>query len=88
MFGKKTDLNTIINNDIKYVGPLSYRHLRIIGWIMMVLLQLSLVFAFVSSKFNSYEMVEMASTFSTLSDNTAFFGQLAIPLFLLANFLG
>ena len=86
MFSKKTDLNTIINNDIKYVGPLSYRHLRIIGWIMMVLLQLSLVFAFVSSKFNSYEMVEMSSAFSTLSDNTAFFGQLAIPLFLLANF--
>jgi len=69
-------LNKITNdNDIRYIGRLSYRHLRIIGWFCMGLL-LSGVIMSGSTK---DMVVRVANVFQG-------FGQLSLPLFMLANF--
>lgn len=76
------DLNS--ENDIKYKAPLSYRHIRIIAWIMMVLVQVSLSLATMASVANY--MDRSITALQTASDVCGFLGQLAVPLFLLANF--
>ena len=66
--------------DIKYVGPLSYRYLRIIAWISIFLGQL----AFISM------LVAKIIGFNFLTDNgytiVSIFGALAAPLFIIASF--
>lgn len=79
-----TDIN--LNNDIKYNAPLSYRHFRIFGWLMIMLSELSMVFGISSKYFSSIIGNELTNTYQILSDAFGFFGQLAIPFFLLANF--
>ena len=81
---KITDIN--LNNDIKYNGPLSYRHFRILGWLMIVFAELSFVYGITSKYFSTMIGDELAHNYQILSDAFGFFGQLAIPFFLLANF--
>ena len=76
------DLNS--ENDIKYKAPLSYRHIRILAWIMMILVQVSFTLASMASVANFMNLPIEA--FQTSSDICGFLGQLAVPLFLLANF--
>lgn len=65
------------SNDISYRGPLSYRHLRIIAWVCMMFMALSVLFsAFAKSKPN---LETASSVFQVI-------GSLALPLFLVANF--
>ena len=68
-------------NDIRYRGPLSYRSIRIIGWVFMIFSQLAVLFAFV--------MKISPDTSSSLALPTEFFKYFRgfpVPLFLLANF--
>lgn len=66
-------------NDISYRGPLSYRHFRIIAWVLMVCMALSILFG-VFHKFKSECGYDVAA------DVLNTFGSLALPLFLIANF--
>jgi len=66
-------------NDIKYRGPLSYRHLRIIAWVCMMFMALSTVFSVFAKINHSDSLSVTSSVFQTI-------GQLALPLFLIANF--
>lgn len=77
--GKITKLN-----DIKFKGLLSYRHVRIIGWAMMVVTQISIVLASMAK--NWAGTAHNVDAIATASDITAVLGSLALPLFLLANF--
>lgn len=66
--------------DIKYRGPLSYRHMRIIAWIFMICMAMSVVFsAFVRFK-HSGGGIKVAG------DVLSIIGTLALPMFLVANF--
>ena len=79
-----TEIN--LNNDIKYNAPLSYRHFRIFGWLMIVFAELSMVLGITSKYFSNAIGAELTQTYQVLSDVFGFFGQLTIPFFLLANF--
>lgn len=84
---KKGNITTINkNNDISYVAPLSYRHLRICGWFMMALMQLSIVFAFFTVDIGSSDALNQSNGFYIASEAIGFVAQLAVPFFLLANF--
>lgn len=69
------------DNDIKFAGPLSYRHIRIIAWVFMILAQTAMVFRMEMSVNPATKSVmePWESVFS-------FFTTLPVPLFLLANF--
>ena len=83
---KRSLLDIDAGNDISYTPPLSYRHFRIFGWSMLICVQLSLVFASIAG-FNAHGAgVSPSDPLKIWSDALAFFGQLAIPFFLLANF--
>lgn len=71
-------------NDMKYRGPLSYRHMRIIGWVAMICAQIAIVCSFcVKSWANAGHDV---GAISVTQNVFSFIGYLAVPLFLLANF--
>lgn len=66
--------------DIKYRGPLSYRHMRILAWIFMMCMAMSVVFsAFIRFK-------HAGGGIKTASDVLSIIGTLALPMFLVANF--
>lgn len=83
---KRHLLDIDAGNDISYTPPLSYRHFRIFGWAMLICVQLSLVFASIVSISAHGEPISPSDPLKVWSDVLAFFGQLAIPFFLLANF--
>ena len=66
-------------NDIKYRGPLSYRHLRIIAWVCMMFMALSIVFTI-------FAKIKSSDSLSVTSSVFQLIGNLALPLFLIANF--
>lgn len=68
-------------NDIRYRGPLSYRHLRIIAWIALAFSQYCLVLSIGLSYFDK-SLAYPGWIYNTL----AAIGQLSIPFFLLATF--
>lgn len=70
-----------LENDIKYGGFLSYRHLRIIAWILLAIVQISTILS-LQAKLNksSQETVEIFTTI------LSFVSGLPLPLFFLANF--
>ena len=70
-----------LENDIKYSGVLSYRHLRIIGWICMIIGQIGVVLNLEGKLAPS---TQGAIEIWTLI--TSALASLAVPLFLLANF--
>ena len=67
------------DNDIKYRGPLTYRHLRIIAWVCMMFMAISIVFSIFGKIKMSDGLKTTANVFNSL-------GSLALPLFLIANF--
>ncbi len=83
--GNITSINK--GNDISYVAPLSYRHLRIFGWLMMILMQISIVLATFSS-LNALDeaTIDFSNNLHIASDIIGYIAQLAVPFFLLANF--
>ncbi len=84
---KKTLLSNIDSrSDIKYNPPLSYRHMRIFAWIMMILMMLSFVFSWIGNIYAKNDTLTAPANFTLAGDITGYFGQLAIPFFLLANF--
>ena len=68
-------------NDIKYRGPLSYRHLLIIGWICISFKVLDILITF-GIKLDPNQPQWML----TLGNVSEFLGTFALPLFLIANF--
>ena len=69
------------NNDLKFRGPLTYQHLRIIAWVCLAIAQIA-VFMNVAMKVNK----DLASTLATPQFILSLFSDLATPLFLIANF--
>ena len=68
-----------LENDIKYRGPFSYRHLRMFGWLFLVLAQIATILN-VAAKINpELDFGLITQVISTLSS-------LTVPLFLTANF--
>ena len=73
--------NALEGNDIRYRGPLSYRHLRIIVWVLMAVSICGSILGFVLGVFpGAPEFAFAAETIMELV------GRLSVPLFLLANF--
>ena len=70
-----------LENDIRYRGPLSYRHLRIIAWVCMIFAQVGMVVNFNIKLFPS-----TVDQLGWLKDLCSFFSSFPLPLFLLANF--
>lgn len=68
-------------NDINYRGPLSYRSLRIIAWVFMIIAQVTIIMEF--SMTVSKDLVPVLSTATTVLSYAQNF---PLPLFLLANF--
>lgn len=68
-------------NDIKFRGPFSYRHLRIFAWIFLAMAQIATMLS-VAGKIDGewYEGIRW------LASVLSFFGNLTLPLFLLAAF--
>ena len=68
-------------NDISYRGPLSYRHLQILGWLCISFKVLDILISF-GIKIDPNQP-QWVLTFGKVA---GFLGSLALPLFLLANF--
>ena len=69
------------SNDIRYRGPLSYRHLQVLGWLAVSFLVLHLLIGLGI-------MIDPNQPEWVLSLNTAagFVSEFTLPLFLFANF--
>ena len=74
--------NASQENDIKYRPPLSYRGLRIVGWIFIILSQVAVIIKAISSISDT----ESLSSLSTVHTILSFLSLIPIPLFLIANF--
>ena len=69
------------SNDIKFHGPLSYRHLRIIGWITLALSQAGLLM-----KFGAGFWPDLQKVLGIWPEFLTGFESFMMPLFLLATF--
>ena len=69
-------------DDILYRGPLSYRHLRIIGWITASILLFAIILGFGMD----LAPEKMPDWIFTLQKYTLLVGSIAVPLFLIANY--
>ena len=69
------------DNDIKYSGFLSYRHLRIIAWVCLILAQVSVILSIEENLW-----ADTKPFIDGFKNVVGFFANLPIPLFLLANF--
>ena len=67
-------------NDIKFHGPLSYRHFRIIGWASLIIAQIGV---FLSA---DEGLASGLGHYGFLPTFLSFFGNLVAPLFLIAAF--
>ena len=67
------------NNDIRYRGPLSYRHLRMFAWLFLILSQVAVILKLAA-------MVNPAYNFGKITETIAKLSSLVVPLFLIANF--
>ena len=81
MKNRKKIFDVTSENDIRYRGPLTYQHLRILGWLFIAASQVGVVLRLglkLDPNFipNSESVLNI---FSSLSD-------FAMPLFLIANF--
>lgn len=70
-----------LENDIKYGGILSYRHLRIIAWACMIIAQVGVVL-----KLEAKLAPETQGAIDIWALVISIIASLAVPLFLLANF--
>ena len=78
----------MIDKDIKYRGPLSYRGLRLIGWIAMAAMFVSMMLGLVLKLKGAMGGVDdtQVEGLSTASSILSYFSSLPLPLFLIANF--
>ena len=67
-------------NDIKYRGPLSYRHLRIIAWVFLAIAQIGVILSFGTTIYQNENM------YGIWPNILSFFSSFMSPLFLLASF--
>ena len=92
MFGKnkqpKEDKKTrvplkdrTLANDIKFRGFFSYRYVRILAWVLLVLVQIGVVV-----KFNIKVSPSSAAQLQWMVDASSYISDLPLALFLLANF--
>lgn len=70
-----------LENDIKYKAPLSYRYLRIIAWVCLIIAQIGLM-----AKLNIRLIPQSESQIGWIRTLGEFFSSAPLPLFLLANF--
>ena len=70
-----------LSNDIGYRGPLSYRYLMILGWLCLSFKIMNIFLSF-GEKMN----LEQPDWMEILGNVARFMGDLALPLFLMANF--
>lgn len=70
----------LAKEDIKYVGPLSYRELRIIAWLAFAASSFVLYFSFVNSSSTEF-LINPAIIVAA-----SIFGSLSVPLFIVASF--
>ncbi len=68
-------------DDIKYLGPISYREFRIIGWLCIIFAQVVILMGF-AGKFNPDFALKIAGRRSVLT----FVSNLSLPLLLFSNF--
>lgn len=68
-------------NDIRYRGPLSYRHFKIFGWFCLVCAQIGLI-----ANTGLHLFPEKAARFTDLAEIMGALGDLALPFILFANF--
>ena len=68
-------------NDIRYLGPLSYRYLRMLAWLCFAIAQIGIIF-------NIYSKIDpnASGNVQFVSDLSSFFSSLPLALFMLANF--
>ncbi len=79
---RKRRINEITpENDIRFRGPLSYRHLRILGWLAIAVL-VACFFINLAVRYNPALQGHYGRTLMVLDTISS----LAVPLFLLANF--
>ena len=77
-----------IDKDIKFRGPLSYRYFRLIGWMCMSIMFISMILGFVMKLRGIIGAVtpEQTAAFTLASEIMSYFSALPLPLFLIANF--
>ena len=68
-------------NDIKYLGPLSYRYIRIIAWLFLAIAQISIILRF-ALRINP----SIQNDFTVANELLSFIASMPLVLFLLANF--
>ena len=78
----------MIDHDIKYRGPLSYRYLRLIGWVCMTIMFISMILGGVMKLKSSFGTVspEEIRNFEIASEIMSYLSAMPLPLFLIANF--
>ncbi len=77
---KKEKFFSCLTKDIKYQGPLSYRMIRIIGWLFFALGTSYIVF-----QFGAKIYPKSANVFDSLGVAASFINVLGLPCFLVAN---
>ncbi len=78
---KKKLYEVDLDKDMRYRGPLSYRHFKILGWILLAVSQIAVLLG-VAAKIDASIYAEVATP--QLVINLA--GSLSLPLLLIANF--
>lgn len=78
---KSSNFERTAENDIRFRGPLSYRHLMIIGWICISFMILGIL-----TNLGISLDPKSPKWMFTLNSVSVVIGQFAIPLFLLSNF--
>ncbi len=85
MAKEKIRMNDItLDHDIRYRGPLSYRALRIVGWVMLVFAQVATVLAFLATHWDP--ATHNIPSLERAHDVFVIISGLSVPLFLVANF--
>ena len=77
-----------IDKDIRFRGPLSYRYFRLIGWMCMSIMFISMILGYVMKVRSLFSEVPPAQmeAFTIASEVMSYFSAMPLPLFLIANF--
>lgn len=78
----------MLDNDLKFRGPLSYRYLRVIAWLAMALTFVSTIIGLVLASKTTLapDAPNNLSTLETINTVASFISALPLPLFMIANF--
>ena len=78
----------MIDNDIRYRGPLSYRYLRLFGWLCMSIMFISMILGTMVKVRIAMGTVDEGGqqAFEIASEVMSYFSAMPLPLFLIANF--